>query len=453
MAAMAAAQRRQGDRRRMKARFDAAIIGAGAAGLSTAYGLARLGLKIALIERGVMGGECLNHGCVPSKALLAAARGGADWGQAQARVRAAIAAIAPADSAERYAGLGCTVMRGQARLIGDREIDVEGRRIQARRVVVAVGSRTAVPAFCTALPYLTNETIWDLPMLPAHLLILGAGPMGCEMAEAFANLGAQVTLIGHVLPREAPALAAPIIESLAARGVTLVGARAVAARPGPALVLEDGTELTGSHLLLATGRVVDVTGLGLAAGPNGIRTDAGLRVHGHRHIYAAGDCADPDGIGPQRLTHVAGAHAALLVRRIAFRLPGRLSATPPVRVVYTAPELAQVGATTGATILTHPFTENDRAIAEQNTIGLARLVLDARGRLIGAGITAPGAGEMIGLYALAIAQKLPLRALAGLMLPYPTRSEAGKRAAGSHFAARLFGPKIRKITGLLNHLP
>ena len=436
----------------MTARFDAAIIGAGAAGLSTAYGLARLGLKVALIERGVMGGECLNYGCVPSKALLAAARGGADWRHAQARIRAAVNAIAPADSAERYSGLGCTVLRGQARLTGG-EIDVDGLRITARRVVVAVGSRTAVPEFCAALPYVTNETIWDLPELPAHLLILGAGPMGCEMAEAFTNLGTKVTLIGPMLPSEAPELVAPLAAALAARGVTHLGAHAVAARPGPVLMLADGTEVTGSHLLLATGRVVDVTGLGIAAGPHGIRTDAGLRVHGHRHLYAAGDCADPDGIGPQRLTHVAGAHAALLVRRIAFRLPGRLSATKPVRVVYTAPELAQVGAVEGATTLTHPFTENDRAIAEQNTAGLVRLVLDSRGRLIGAGITAPCAGEMIGLYALAIAQKLPLRALAGLSLPYPTRSEAGKRAAGSHFAARLFAPKIRKIVGLLNHLP
>ncbi len=441
-----------GDRHSLTQQFDLAVVGAGAAGLSVAYGAARLGLAVALIERGAMGGECLNTGCIPSKALLHAARSGADWAAAQARIRAAIAAIAPNDSAARYAALGATVIQGTARLQGD-VLAVNGEIIRARRIVIATGSVPRIPEFCRDVPHYTNETIWDLAARPEHLLILGAGPMGCEMAEAFARLGARVTLIGALLPREPPELVAPLRAALAARGVTMIASRAVGAGPGPVLFLADGQAVAGSHLLIAGGRTVNVSSLGIEAGPNGIRTDAGLRVLGHRRLYAAGDCADPAGIGPQRFTHVAGGHAALLIRRLVFRLPARLPATPPVRVVYTAPELAQVGETDGHRILVQNFSENDRAIAEQDTAGLVRLVLDRRGRLIGAGITAPGAGEMIGLYALAIAERIKLSRLAGLMLPYPTRSEAGKRAIGAYFAERLFAPGIKRLVYLLKRLP
>ena len=172
-----------------------------------------------------------------------------------------------------------------------------------------------------------------------------------------------------------------------------------------------------------------------------------------RHVYAIGDCADPEGTGKQLFTHVAGMHAALLIRKLVFRLPGRLPATPPVRVVYTEPELAQVGHRDGHRVLEQKFDENDRAVAEGETTGLVRLVLDRRGRLIGAGITCPGAGEMIGLYALAIAQRTKLSALAGLVLPYPTRSQAGTRAAAAYFAARLFTAGPRRLAGLLKRLP
>jgi pyruvate/2-oxoglutarate dehydrogenase complex dihydrolipoamide dehydrogenase (E3) component len=434
-------------------RYDIAVVGAGAAGLSVAYGAARLGLKVALIERGTMGGECLNTGCVPSKALLQAARQGADWAGAQARIRAAIAAIAPADSAERYTGLGVTVRRGTARFIRPGALEVDGAPLAAKRIVLAIGSRTKVPEYCRPLRYLTNETIWDVPECPEHLLILGAGPMGCEMAEAFAGLGAQVTLVGRFLPREAPDLAAPLREILRARGATLIEQRAVGAEPGPTLVLQDGTKISGSHLLLATGREVDAAALGLHCGPDGFRTDRALRVLGRKNVFAAGDCADPAGIGAQRYTHVAGAHASLLTRRLVFRLPGKLAATPPVRVVYTAPELAQVGFAEGHRVLVQHFAENDRAVAEDETTGLVRLVLDRRGRLIGAGITAKGAGEMIGMYALAINRKLKLSALAGLVLPYPTRSEAGKRAAGAYYAEKLFAPGPQRLARWLNRLP
>jgi pyruvate/2-oxoglutarate dehydrogenase complex dihydrolipoamide dehydrogenase (E3) component len=443
--------------------YDLAVIGAGAAGLSVTYAAARLGLKVALIEQSAMGGECLNTGCVPSKALLHAARAGATWPAAQAAVRNAIAAIAPMDSAERYRGLGATVLHGTARFTGPDRLEIDGAGLGAHKIVIATGSRTRLPEFCTGLPYLTNETIWDLPAPPDHLLILGGGPMGGEMAEIFSAFS-KVTIAGNFFPNEDPDLVAPLAAALSAKGVELTGQRAVGAEPGPALILQDGRKITGTHLLVAAGREVDASGLNLAAagitaGPNGIKTDAGLRAIGGRgRIFAAGDCADPAGIGPRRYSNVAGDHAGIIIRRALFRLPARLSATPPARAIYTAPALAQVGLTLaqagpGARALVSRFTENDRAQAEGETAGLVKLVLDAKSRLIGAGICGPGADEMIGLYALAIASRTKLSRLAGLMLPYPTRSEAGKRAISAHLAERLFAPGPKFLARWLARLP
>jgi pyruvate/2-oxoglutarate dehydrogenase complex dihydrolipoamide dehydrogenase (E3) component len=443
--------------------YDLAVIGAGAAGLSVSYAAARLGLRVALIEQSAMGGECLNTGCVPSKALLHAARTGADWPAAQAAVRAAIAAIAPMDSAERYRGLGATVLHGTARFTGTDRLDVDGAALGAHRIVIATGSRSKIPDFCSGMPYLTNETIWDLPAPPEHLLILGGGPMAGEMAEIFSGFS-KVTIAGNFFPNEDPDLVAPLAAVLAAKGVMLTGQRAVGAKPGPILILEDGREISGSHLLIAAGREVDMTELnlaaaGLSAGPNGIKTDAGLRVEGGRdRIFAAGDCADPAGIGPRRYTNVAGEHAGVIIRRAIFRLPARLQATPPARAIYTNPALAQVGLTLaqagpGARALVSHFTENDRAQAEGETAGLVKLVLDAKCRLVGAGICGPGADEMIGLYALAIASRTKLSRLAGLMLPYPTRSEAGKRAISADLAERLFSNGPKRLARWLARLP
>ncbi len=462
---MAIAFPNPGDRYQVSNHFDVAVIGAGAAGLSVTYAAARFGLRVAIIERGQMGGECLNSGCVPSKALLAAAHHGENFVAARQRISAAIAAIAPADSAARYRGLGAEVMQGTARFTGRQSLEVDGTPLTARRIVIATGSRPKIPDFCQGIPYVSNETIWDLANLPQHLLILGGGPMAFEMADAFNALGTKVTLVGGntLLPREDPQLAAPLISALQMRGVTCIAQRAIAARPGPVLVLADGHEVTGSHLLIAAGRQVDSAALNLAAagvteGPDGILTDSGLRCLGNKAVFAAGDVADPQGIGPQRFTHIAGLHASVIIKRALFRLPARLPSLPPVRVVYTKPELAQVGFTeaqagSGTKILTWPFSENDRAMTEHDTTGLVKLVLDKKNRLIGAGITGPGAGEMIGLYALMLAQKTKLSALAGLVLPYPTRAEAGKRAAGAHFATKLFADGPARLVKILSRLP
>lgn len=445
--------------------YDLAVIGAGAAGLSVTYAAARFGLRVGLIERGEMGGECLNAGCIPSKALLAAARRGGTWADAQAHIRGAIASIAPADSAERYTSLGATVLRGTARFTGPNTLDVNGAPLTARRIVIATGSRPKIPDFLFSIPHLTNETIFELAERPDHLLIIGGGPMAFEMADAFATLGAKVTMAAGKtpLPREDPDLTAPLLAALRARGVDIIEKHATGAEPGPSILLEDGRKITGSHILVAAGRMVDATALNLAAagitaGPDGIKTTASLRAIGAKNIFVAGDAADPAGIGPQRFTHIAGAHAGIIIRQAIFRLPAKLRAAPPVRATFTAPELAQIGYTLaqagpGAHALTWHFTENDRAIAEGDKTGLVKLVLDKKSRLIGAGICGPGAGEMIALYALAIAQRTKLSALAALVLPYPTRAEAGKRAIGAMFAEKIFAPLPQRIAKFLTRLP
>lgn len=449
----------------MTERFDVVVVGAGAAGLSVAYGAARFGLLVALVERCEMGGECLNTGCVPSKALLAAARRGLSWDAARAEIRRAVAAIAPADSQARYEALGVTVIRGAARFSDRRTLAVGARHIAGRFVVVAAGSRPNVPEFLAGTSYLTSETVWDLPARPDRLVILGGGPMGAELADAFATLGSAVTLVAgpKFLPREDAELAAPVAESLKAKGVVIALSRAVGLGPNGGLRLEDGREAAGDSILVAAGRVVDIADLnpeaaGIACGPGGIRTDRRLRALGAKHIFAAGDAADPEGVGSQKFTHVAGSHAGVILRQICFRLPGRVSAAPPVRVVFTAPELAQVGFTLdqagpGARALVQRFAETDRAICAGDPAGLVKLVVDRRGRLVGAGLVGPGAGEMIGMYALAVALRIKAAALAGLVLPYPTLSEAGKRAAGAFVAEKLFAPGPRFVARLLARLP
>lgn len=467
--------------------FDLAVIGAGAAGLSVTAAAAQLGLKVALIERDRMGGDCLNHGCVPSKALLAASHAaqearragvfglrlpepGIDWDAVRGHVHGVIAAIAPTDSEARFRSLGATVLHGEARFTAPDALVVDRRPLTARRIVIAAGARASVPPIpgLGQVPFLTNATLFDLPERPEHLLILGGGPIGLEMADAFAGLGCRVTVIeaAGIAAREDPELADGLRLALTARGITLLERAAVAsAEPGPTLVLTDGRRISGSHLLVAVGRQPNLEALELGAGnvrasAAGIVTDRGLRSVTNPRVFAAGDIADPVGIGPRAFTHVGSYHASLIIRRALFRLPARLDYSALPRVTYTAPELAQAGLTeaeareAGHTVqvLRWPLAENDRAAAERDPVGLVKLVV-ARNRVIGAGILAPHAGEMIGQWVLAIARRVPLSALAGMILPYPTRSEAGKRAAGRFFMARLFSPRTKALVRLLARLP
>lgn len=485
--------------------YDVAVIGAGAAGLSVAAIAAGLGLKVALIERGRMGGDCLNYGCVPSKALLAAAQAAAsareahrfgirlpppeiDWTAVRAHVQGAIAHIAPNDSTARFRGMGVDVIEASAHFTGVDEIEAGGRRLTFRRAVIAAGSSAVIPDIpgLGSVPYLTNETLFDLEEPPGHLVIIGGGPIGLEMAQAHARLGCLVTVL-EAAPRVAFREDAELVEGIRATllrdGVTLrEGAKVTGVAPmdatvhrdasaplrGVAVTLADGSVVEGTHLLLAVGRAPRLAGLDLAAagveaGSGGIRVGRDLRSRGNRRVWAVGDIADPEGLGPRAFTHVAGQHAGILVRSMLFRLPfTRVDYAALPRVTYTDPELAQVGMTEEealqaghADLRIHrwPLSENDRAVAEGRPEGLVKLIVSAGGRLLGAGVLAPHAGEMAGTFGLMIGRKLPLSALAGLVLPYPTLAEAGKRAAGEFYVPKLLSPFTKRIIGWLKLLP
>jgi pyruvate/2-oxoglutarate dehydrogenase complex dihydrolipoamide dehydrogenase (E3) component len=471
--------------------FDLVVIGAGAAGLSAAALSAALGLKVALVERGEMGGDCLNSGCVPSKALLAAAKAAAgvrhagrfgvrvgppeiDWQAVRAHVRAAQARIAPTDSEARFRGMGVEVIRAAAHFTGPTEIEAGGRRITFRRCVIAAGSAPVVPDLpgLGPVPWLTNETIFDLEAPPEHLLILGGGPIGLEMAQAHARLGCRVTVVeaGRIAGRDDPELAEGLRRVLAREGIAFREGAKIArldpAEPGLVALMESGERIAASHLLLAVGRAARLGGLDLHAGnvaatTRGIATDAGLRSVSNRRVWAAGDIADPQGIGPRAFTHVASQHAGILARRMLFRIPARADYAALPRVTYTDPELAQIGMTEAEArdaghdvrILRFPVPETDRAVTGGIEDGLVKLVATPDGRLLGAGILAPEAGEMAGLFGLMIAKRMKLSALAGLVLPYPTLAEAAKRAASDFYAPKFLSKFSKGLVRLLYRLP
>ena len=481
-------------------RADVCVIGAGSGGLNVASGAAQLGAKAVLIERGAMGGDCLNVGCVPSKALLHVAhtaslirRAGplgisvsepeVDYAGAMAHVRRAIERIEPHDSQERFEGLGVRVIRDTGHFIDARTVQAGDSRIRAKYFVIATGSAPAIPAIpgLDSVPFLTNESLFSRTEAPRHLAIIGAGPIGVEMAQAHQRLGCQVTLIeaqSSILPRDDAELSALLAQQLRADGVDLRLGTTVAAVSGKAgdirveLQAGDGSakgaiqdSIQASHLLIATGRRPVTDGLGLdAAGIThsaaGIAVGPNLRTN-RRHVFAMGDV-----IGGEGFTHLAAHHASVIVREMLFRLPSRVATSAIPRVTYTAPELAQIGLTEAeatAAVLA-PRTEtlrvdgNDRFVAENIAsgpeAGLAKLVFDGRrGKLIGAAILAPGAGDLIGPLGHVIEGRLKLSAVASQMLPYPTHAEIPKRAAGMHLAEVLFAPRTRRLISWLLKLP
>ena len=465
---------------------DLCVIGAGSGGLSVAAGAAQMGAAVVLIEGGAMGGDCLNAGCVPSKALIAAAArahgmgaGGAfgvapgraevDFGRVMAHVRETISGIAPHDSQERFEGLGVTVLRDWARFVSPREVVAGDRRVRPRRFVIATGSRAVVPPIpgLAETPHLTNETLWDLKSLPERLLILGGGPIGMEMAQAFRRLGAAVVVLeaGRALGREHPEAAAVVLDRLRGEGVDIREGTAVseaaASDDGVTLTLEGGETVSGSHLLVAVGRRPDLARLDPEAGDvatdgKGVKVDAGLRSVSNRRVYAVGDAAG----GPQ-FTHLAGYHAGVVIRSALFRLPAKARTDHIPRVTFTDPELAAVGLSAeaareaGRKVETARFAyaENDRARAERAAEGFAEVVIGRRGKVLGATVVGARAGELIGVWALAISAGLKVGDVAGMVAPYPTFGEVSKRAAGTHFAPKLFdNPLVKMAVRLLARL-
>ncbi len=437
---------------------DICVIGAGSGGLSVAAGAVQMGARVVLVEGHKMGGDCLNYGCVPSKALLAqakAAKAGAkvDFAKAMAHVQAAIAAIAPHDSVERFEGLGVQVVRGWARFADARSIEVDGTRIRARRFVIATGSRAALPPIegLDSVPCMTNETIFDLTECPGHLLIIGGGPIGMEMAQAHRRLGARVTVIegARAMGRDDPEAAAVVLDALRGEGIDIVEdvqIEQVSGRKGAIEVrVRGGTIFSGTHLLVAAGRLpnierLDLDRAGIAHSRAGITVDARLRTT-NRRVYAIGDVA-----GQGQFTHLAGYHAGVIIRSMLFGLPAKARHDHIPHVTYTDPELAQIGLTEaearkqyGARLSVHRigYDQIDRAQAEGCTGGFLKLMA-AYGRPVGVTCVGAQAGEVIAPFALAIANRLKLTAIAGTVLPYPTLAEIGKRAAGAYFSPKLF---------------
>ncbi|AMJ63962.1 dihydrolipoamide dehydrogenase [Bosea sp. PAMC 26642] len=469
---------------------DICVIGAGSAGLSVAAAAAMFGVPVVLVERDRMGGDCLNVGCVPSKALIAAgARAQAirdcipfgisagepvvNFGQVHAHVHRVIAAIAPNDSVERFTALGVNVIKGEARFVSRSTLMVGDQAIRPRRIVIATGSRPAAPPIpgLDQLPFLTNESVFTPKTLPERLLVLGGGPIGVELAQAMARLGSRVTIIEarDLLSRDDPEAAGIVRRALLREGVILLEQaevlRAEGIRGGIRLVLAataanpEGT-VEGTHLLVATGRRPNIEGLdlelaGISSDARGVIVDKGLRT-ANRRVFAIGDCAG-GAAGGLQFTHVANYHAGLVVRSALFRLPVKV-ATPAIpRVTYCDPELASVGlsetearkASGEIRVLRWPYSENDRAQAERETEGFVKLVTDKKGRILGVTIVGARAGDLILPWCMAVQKKMAVKDMAGLVFPYPTLSEVSKRAAVSFYAPLTAKPGIRRLIGFL----
>lgn len=465
---------------------DICVIGAGSGGLSVAAGASQMGADTVLIERAKMGGDCLNYGCVPSKALLAAGHAAASVRTATrfgvhadaprvdpagvfAHVHGTIAAIEPNDSVERFTGLGVNVIEAEGTFIDAKTVQAGDVRIQARRFVVATGSSAFVPPIpgLESVPYFTNETIFYRDTLPEHLIVIGGGPIGIELAQAHRQLGCDVTVLelAKIMPKDDPELVDVVRKAIAADGIDIREgveiARVEKTATGVAVILAGpgGEEVVpGSHILVATGRKANVDGLGLdAAGiaysPRGIDVDARLRTSNKR-VFAIGDVA-----GGLQFTHVAGYHAGVVIKNALFRMPAKADHRCVPWVTYTAPELAQVGlneeqarARNGADIrvLRWPFHENDRAQAEGDTAGMVKAITTKKGVILGAGIVGPHAGELIQTWVLAMSNKIKIGGMATMIAPYPTLGEVSKRAAGSFYTPSLFSERTRKIVKFLS---
>ena len=463
---------------------DLCIIGAGSGGLSIASGAAQLGRSVVLYEAGEMGGDCLNYGCVPSKALIAAGKhahafktGGpfgitpanpkVDFAKVKAHVQGVIDTIAPVDSQERFEGLGCIVVRERAGFKDKDTIESDTTITKAKRIVIATGSRASAPPIpgLKDTPYLTNEDIFSVSELPKKLLIIGSGPIGLELGQAFNRLGSKVEIIDIAPPlgRNEPEHVKVLVETLENEGVVFhapVNTKKIRkTKTGVAIDLEGGKKLTGTHLLVAAGRRAVMDGLNLeAAGVDtnrrGIVTDTTLRTT-NKKVYAVGDVSGRGG-----LTHAAGHHAGVIIKNFYFVPFFKASAETGhmPAVIYTQPELASIGLSEQAArakynadvrVVHWEFDENDRAIAEKSTGGGVKIIARKNGVILGASIVGEGAGELLQIIGLAMANKMKIIAFTKLISPYPSRGEAVKRAASSWYTQAVFSPKAKKLASIM----
>lgn len=464
---------------------DICVIGGGAAGLSVAAGAAAFGESVILIEAGRMGGECLNVGCVPSKSLLAAAKsnwhqlhpvietgrditGAPDFEKIKTHLRDVISAIEPHDSVERFEGLGVKVLKERAQFVSRDELQAGTYRIKARRYVIATGSSPRIPDIegMDQVSCLTNETVFDLEALPRSLAVIGGGPMGVELAQAFLRLGVPVTLVEtrKILPRDDQDCVAHVRQALLDEGLELLEDTSVnrVEKSGEDITLhlhqgEKDLSREVSHILLATGRQANTRNLGLeAAGveynASGIQTDKRMRTS-NPAIYAAGDVTE--GL---RLTHAASAQASVVLKSILFRLPVSYAENTMPWVTYSSPEIGHAGLTLEearrryggkVTTLQKGLGEVDRVRAEGGKGGLVKLYVGPGDRLLGADAVGENAGELIAFLSFACDRRMKMKDLASFTAPYPTVSEVVRQLALNYFSAFPQNRWVRRIISML----
>ena len=460
---------------------DLVVIGGGAGGLVVASVAAQLGLDVVLINKEeAMGGDCLHYGCVPSKALLKCAsvahtmRHADRWGLAPLKadvdmqsinqaVKNAIATIQPHDSRERFESLGCEVIAGEASFVSPSEIAVAGNTITAKKIVVATGSYAWIPPVegLDQVDYLTNEDMFSLSELPRRLTILGGGPVGVEMAQAYARLGTEVTIVelaDRLLPRGDEELSAILAQTLRSEGVRLeLGAdveRVSQLDDIKQVELKDGQIIDSDALLVAVGRRPCIESLNLSSAnidydSHGIQVNRKMQTSNKR-VYACGDVT-----GEMPLTHVAELQAGIVIANMMFKLPKKVSYDVVPSVVYTEPEVAQVGvsveqctAMKNGEVHRFEVAELDRAVTDNVKVGVAK-ILTVKGKVVGAHVIAPHAGDLIHELALAVQQKMHISKITSLVHAYPSYSQLNKRVAGQYYKDRLFSRVTKKIVRLL----
>ncbi|WP_201010577.1 NAD(P)/FAD-dependent oxidoreductase [Rhodococcus sp. NKCM2511] len=460
-----------------ESRADVVVVGGGTAGIVAAKTAAGFGVRVVLIERDRTGGDCLWTGCVPSKALLAAAsvaqtvrsasRFGidtqpprVDFARVMQHVHGSIAEIAPIDSPEALTAAGVDVISGNAVFTGPNTVNVGTRMLHFGQAIVTTGAHPTVPAIdgIEHVDYLTSDTLWDLKDLPQRLLIVGAGSVGCEMAQAFSRLGSDVTLVGRsatILPREHPEASSILTQALTDEGVQVLTSTAVVRIDDGSATTETGVEIAFDRVLVATGRTPRTASLGLDRAGVEVDDDGFVRVDEHLRtinprIWAAGDLT-----GHPQFTHTAGVHGSLAASNAALGLNRKVSTTGMPRVTFTDPEIASAGIDVrtarqrGLRLQTLDHHHVDRAVTEGRTTGSTTLVLDAKRRIVGACVVGPRAGETIGELIIAIEQGLRTRDLAGATHPYPTYNDGPWNAAIADVKAQLGSPVVSRVTATL----
>ena len=471
--------------------FDIGILGGGSAGLTVAAGAARLGAKTLLVEKEEnLGGDCLHFGCVPSKTLIHTAHvyhlmkrakefglppvevKPVDFRDVAGRIQSVIQVIQKHDSEERFCGLGAKVEFGTPTFKDEHTIDLNGKTISAKNWVIATGSSAAIPAIpgLEQTPYLTNRDLFSFDRLPASMIILGAGPIAAEMAQAFNRLGTRVTVLqrsGQVLSNEDKDLADAVMEVLKAEGVqfylntAILSARDLGAEREVLIQTKGGDSLSlkAETILVALGRKASLKGLnlegiGIPYDEKGLKLDARLRTE-HKHIYGAGDVT-----GTYQFTHAAGYEGSIVVSNAVFHLPRKADYTFLPWCTYTQPELASIGmnekraqaAGIEYDVWVEEFKDNDRSLAEGEPVGKIKMVLDKKGKPIGVQILGPRAGDLVSEWVAALNGGVKPMTLASAVHPYPTLGEINKKVAGTYLSSKIFSETIKKGLRFFFHL-